>query len=212
MTKAKANAKTAESDEGPRSKRGAILAAAIEYFGETGYEATKWSAVAGRVGIGQTALYHYFESKAHCLLTIMRLELQRSRENFLAATKAETDPEAALRAAVRAAFAVSDHEILQMRILQNNMVLLAGARESEREETERRAARDLVRQIERDWTRLLTQGMSQSVFPVRDAQVLAQALLGLIISVWRWYRPSGVTPLAEVCELIEGCCLRMVGE
>ncbi|EOD64534.1 TetR/AcrR family transcriptional regulator [Amycolatopsis vancoresmycina] len=205
-------AKLVDPDEGPRSKRGAILAAAIEYFGEAGYEATKWSAVAGRVGIGQTALYHYFESKAHCLLTIMRLELQRSRDQFVEATEGETDPVAALRAAVRAAFAVSEAEILQMRILQNNMVLLAGPRASKREETERRAARELVQSIERDWTRLLTQGMSQGAFPVRDAHTLALALLGLIISVWRWYRPTGSTPLGEVQELIEGCCLRMVTE
>lgn len=205
-------ARLVEPDEGPRSKRGAILAAAIEYFGETGYETTKWSAVAKQVGIGQTALYHYFESKAHCLLTIMRLELQRSRDQFVEATRDEKDPVEALRAAVRAAFAVSEHEILQMRILQNNMVLLAGTRASQREETERRAARELVQLVERDWTRLLTQGMSQGVFPVRDAHTLALALLGLIVSVWRWYRPSGTTPLDEVRELIEGCCVRMVTE
>src|SRR3954453_4384811 len=113
-----------EPEAGPRSKRAAILTAAVDCFGETGFEATKWSTVAERVGIGQTALYHYFESKAHCLLTIMRLELQRSRDQFVEATEGKQDPVAALRAAVRAAFAVSEAEILQMRILQNNMVLL----------------------------------------------------------------------------------------
>src|SRR5438270_9115096 len=111
-------ARLTEPDEGPRSKRAAILTAAIEYFGDVGYEATKWSAVADRVGIGQTALYHYFESKAHCLLTIMRLELQRSHEQFVAAVSEVADPVEALRAAVRAAFSVSEPEILQMRILQ----------------------------------------------------------------------------------------------
>src|SRR5207244_9845841 len=70
---------------GRRSKRSAILDTAVARFGETGYEATKWSTVADEVGIGQTALYHYFESKAHCLLTIMRLELARSYQRFLAA-------------------------------------------------------------------------------------------------------------------------------
>ncbi|MEV4318057.1 TetR family transcriptional regulator [Actinocrispum sp. NPDC049592] len=203
-------ARLEEPDEGPRSKRAAILTAAIEYFGEAGYEATKWSAIAGQVGIGQTALYHYFESKAHCLLTIMRLELQRSRARFVEATGQTSDPTEALRAAVRAAFAVSDHEILQMRILQNNISLLAGTRTSKREETERQAARELVQLIERDWVRLLTQGMSRGEFPVRDAHTMALALLGMIVSVWRWYRPTGTTPLAEVSELIEGCCVRMV--
>ena len=205
-------AKLVEPDEGPRSKRGAILAAAIEYFGETGYDATKWSAVAGRVGIGQTALYHYFESKAHCLLTIMRLELQRSHDQFVEATTDETEPVEELRAAVRSAFAVTEQEIRQMRILQANMSLLANPRKSKREETERVAARQLVQMVERDWTSLLMRGMSKGAFPVRDAHTLGLAVLGMIVSVWRWYRPTGAIPLSEISEMIEGCVVRTVAE
>jgi AcrR family transcriptional regulator len=199
-----------EPEAGPRSKRAAILVAAVDCFGETGFEATKWSTVAERVGIGQTALYHYFESKTHCLLTIMRLELQRSHDEFTEATADVADPVEALRAAVRAAYDVSDHEVLQMRILQNHMDLLSGSRKSKREEAERVAARQLVQLVERDWTNLLVKGMSQGAFPLRDAQLLGASVLGLIVSVWRWYRPSGPTPLSEVSELIEGACVRMV--
>jgi AcrR family transcriptional regulator len=199
-----------EPEAGPRSKRAAILAAAVDCFGEAGYEATKWSTVAERVGIGQTALYHYFESKTHCLLTIMRLELQRSHDLFVEATKDAEDPVEALRAAVRAAYDVSPHEVLQMRILQSHMDLLSGVRRSKREEAERVAARQLVQVVERDWTNLLVKGMSQGTFPLRDAQLLGASVLGLIVSVWRWYRPSGPTPLSEISELIEGACVRMV--
>ncbi|MEW2626141.1 TetR/AcrR family transcriptional regulator [Streptomyces sp. NPDC048106] len=199
-----------EPEAGPRSKRAAILAAAVDCFGEAGFEATKWSTVAERVGIGQTALYHYFESKTHCLLTIMRLELQRSHDRFVEATEGTDDPVEALRAAVRAAYEVSGHEVLQMRILQNHMDLLSGARKSKREEAERVAARQLVQVVERDWTNLLVKGMSQGAFPLRDAQLLGASALGLIVSVWRWYRPSGPTPLSEVSDLIEGACVRMI--
>ncbi|MFD6170941.1 TetR/AcrR family transcriptional regulator [Streptomyces coeruleorubidus] len=202
--------KIVEPEAGPRSKRAAILAAAVDHFGEAGFEATKWSTVAERVGIGQTALYHYFESKTHCLLTIMRLELQRSHDKFTEATADVTEPVEALRAAVRAAYDVSDQEVLQMRILQNHMDLLSGPRKSKREEAERVAARQLVQLVERDWTNLLVKGMSQGAFPLRDAQLLGASVLGLIVSVWRWYRPSGPTPLSEVSELIEGACVRMV--
>ncbi|MFE6157314.1 TetR family transcriptional regulator [Streptomyces sp. NPDC056486] len=200
----------AEPEAGPRSKRAAILTAAVDCFGEVGFEATKWSTVAERVGIGQTALYHYFESKAHCLLTIMRLELERSHDRFAEATKDVEEPVDALRAAVRAAYEVSEHEVLQMRILQNHMDLLSGSRRSKREEAERVAARQLVQVVERDWTNLLVKGMSQGAFPLRDAQLLGAGVLGLIVSVWRWYRPSGPTPLPEISELIEGACVRMV--
>lgn len=147
--------------------------AAVERFGEDGYESTKWSEVADRVGIGQTALYHYFESKAHCLLTIMRLELQRSHDMFTEATADAGDPVEELRAAVRSAFAVSEQEIRQMRILQANMSLLANPRKSKREETERVAARQLVQMVERDWTNLLMRGMAKGAFPVRDAHTSA---------------------------------------
>ncbi|MEV6700902.1 TetR/AcrR family transcriptional regulator [Streptomyces sp. NPDC051453] len=199
-----------EPEAGPRSKRAAILTAAVDCFGEAGFEATKWSTVAERVGIGQTALYHYFESKTHCLLTIMRLELERSHDRFVAATTDTEDPVEALRLAVRAAYDVSPHEVLQMRILQNHMDLLSGSRRSKREEAERVAARQLVQVVERDWTNLLVKGMSQGAFPLRDAQLLGAGVLGLIVSVWRWYRPSGATPLSEISELIEGACVRMV--
>ncbi|MFI7702095.1 TetR/AcrR family transcriptional regulator [Nonomuraea sp. NPDC049480] len=211
MTAAKATAvKVEEPDEGPRSKRAAILAAAIGKFGKDGYDATKWSTVADQVGIGQTALYHYFESKAHCLLTIMRLELQRSHEMFVKATADQSNAMDALRAAVRGAYAVSEKDVLQMRILQNNLALLAVPRNSKREETERLAARELVHRIESAWTDLLERGMSEGVFERRDAHTLALNMLGMIVSVWRWYRPRGPVTLSSVSELTEDCCVRMV--
>ena len=46
-----------------RSKRAAILEVATDQFGREGYEHSKWADVAAAVGIGSTALYHYFESK-----------------------------------------------------------------------------------------------------------------------------------------------------
>ncbi|MBI0380376.1 TetR/AcrR family transcriptional regulator, partial [Streptomyces albiflaviniger] len=100
--------------------------------------------------------------------------------------------------------------VLQMRILHNHMDLLSGTRKSKREEAERVEARKLVQLVERNWTNLLVKGMSMGAFPLRDAQLLGSGVLGLIVSVWRWYRPSGPTPLSEVSELIEGACVRMV--
>ena len=93
--------------EGPRSKRALILTAAIEKFGKDGYEHTKWATIADQVGIGQTALYHYFESKAHCLLTIMSLELRRSLEAVREVTADVDRADKALEAAIAAPSALS---------------------------------------------------------------------------------------------------------
>ena len=64
---------TLPETEGPRSKRAAILSAAVESSARSATN-TPSGRCRRRVGIGQTALYHYFESKAHCLLTIMHLD------------------------------------------------------------------------------------------------------------------------------------------
>jgi AcrR family transcriptional regulator len=197
--------------EGPRSKRALILTAAIDNFGRDGYEHTKWAKVADQVGIGQTALYHYFESKAHCLLTIMSLELIRSLEKFREATEAAPGPREALEAAIAAAYDVSPREALSMRILQNHMDLLATPRPTEKEEVERQRARELVRAIESEWTALLERGMRSKVFPKRDPRAIASVVLAMIVSVWRWYRPGGPMTLDDVRELISGACLRVVG-
>jgi len=197
--------------EGPRNKRGVILAAAIDSFGQDGYEHTRWAKIAGEVGIGQTALYHYFESKAHCLLTIMSLELGRSLQRFREVTADAPDVDGALDAAIASAYDVSPREVLQMRILQSHMDLLATPRPSEKEEAERQAARRLVRDIEQEWTALLRRGMAEGAFPERDPHALTTVVLAMVVSVWRWYRPGGPMTLDEVRALVSGACLRVVG-
>lgn len=204
---------TAESQtrpEGPRSKRRLILSAAIDNFGEVGFEHTKWATIADQVGIGQTALYHYFESKTHCLLTIMSDELLRAQERSRKATAGIEDPDAALRAAVASAFDVTPREGLQARILLSHQDLLVSPRSSEREEAERVRARELVREIEQEWAELLRRGMDAGVFPDRDEKVLVRLLLGLLNSVWRWYRPKGPRSLEEVSGLVVEASIRIV--
>ncbi|MFL6024815.1 MAG: TetR/AcrR family transcriptional regulator [Marmoricola sp.] len=200
-----------QETEGPRSKRALILTAAIESFGKDGYEHTKWATIADEVGIGQTALYHYFESKAHCLLTIMSLELSRSLERFRDVTTGVEPADTALRAAIEAAYDVKPREVLQMRILQNHIDLLATPRPTEKEEVERQRARTLVRDIEQEWTALIERGMKSKDFPKRDPHAMATIVLGMIVNVWRWYRPGGPMTLEQVRELITAAVLRVVG-
>ncbi|MBY6412185.1 TetR family transcriptional regulator [Rhodococcus sp. BP-252] len=196
--------------ESPRSKRTRILSAAIDHFGKVGYEHTKWASIADEVGIGQTALYHYFESKGHCLLTIMRLELADSVERFSSATEDVSDPEEALRAAVTASLAATPTDALQRRILQSHMDLLATERQSAKEEAERLQCRDLVHQIEINWTSLIARGIESREFTKSDPTMQARLVLALIISVWRWYRPDGKLSIDEIAEFVTDAVMRVV--
>ena len=203
-------AQTEIRTEGPRSKRGVILDAAIDYFGEVGFEHTKWATIADQVGIGQTALYHYFESKVHCLLTIMTVELARSVERFETATAESGSSPEALKAAVDAAFDVTPREVLQMRILQNHMDLLSTKRPSDKEEVERLKARALVKQIENNWISLVERGVADGDFAKRDSRQSGLAMLALLVSVWRWYRSDGELALDDVRDFTRDTCLRIV--
>jgi AcrR family transcriptional regulator len=196
--------------EGPRSKRRRILEVAIDHFGESGFEHTKWGTVAKDVGIGQTALYHYFESKTHCLLTIMTSELLQAQARSRAAIEGLADPEEVLRAAVASAFQVSQREALQARILLSHQDLLVAPRPSEREEAERVRARELVREIETEWAAMLRSGMDSGAFTDRDEKILTRLVLGLVNSVWRWYRPGGAQSLQQVSDAVVDSCVRLV--
>ena len=98
-------------DEGVR--RAEILDAAIDRFGRDGYENTKWADVADDVGIGPTALYHYFDSKQHCLYVILEEALGELHERFDAITAEHDDPRDALRALSADCFELSERVVLR---------------------------------------------------------------------------------------------------
>ena len=196
--------------EGPRSKRQMILDAATQEFGGVGFENTKWATVADQVGIGQTALYHYFESKAHCLLTIMTIQLTEAQQRSQKSIDGIDDPLEALKAAVGSAYRVTPTEALQARILLNHMDILLSPRSSEREEAERVRARELVHEIEQEWSDMLRWGMDVGAWPHRDERVLMRLVLGSVNSVWRWYRPNGTRSLEDISDLVVDACVRLV--
>src|SRR5205085_7377809 len=92
-----------------RSKRADILRVATELFGRDGYEHSKWADVAKEVGIGSTALYHYFESKLHCLYEIMAEALQDELEKFERMTKEHDDFTDGFVAVLDAIFDLTEH-------------------------------------------------------------------------------------------------------
>jgi AcrR family transcriptional regulator len=198
------------SGPGPRSsrsKREAILATATEYFGRHGYEHSKWADVAQAVGIGSTALYHYFESKLHCLYEIQAQAVQADREKFDRITAEHDDFADALKAVLDAAFDLTELEVLRNRVLVAEQALVGLHRTSAREEEARQLARAHMRDLEFAWATFLTRGMEQGAIPQADPRLLARAILGLYNSVWHWHRPRGNLSLEEVGEFFVGRCL-----
>jgi TetR/AcrR family transcriptional regulator, cholesterol catabolism regulator len=183
-----------------RSKREEILRTATAYFGENGYEATKLADVAAAVGIGSTALYHYFESKLHCLYVIMADALEFFRSEFDRETSAHEDYLDALLAVLANSYELSDQDVLRNRVLVAEQGVVGVPRTSPREEEARALARARIRDVEFAWATFLVRGMEQGIVPEADPRLLTRALLGLYNSIWHWYRPRGSISLDEVKE------------
>jgi AcrR family transcriptional regulator len=183
-----------------RSKREEILRTATAYFGENGYEATKLADVAAAVGIGSTALYHYFESKLHCLYVIMADALEFFRSEFERETSAHDDYLDALLGVLRGSYDLSEQDVLRNRVLVAEQGLVGVPRTSPREEEARSLARARIRDVEFAWATFLVRGMEQGIVPEADPRLLTRALLGLYNSIWHWYRPRGSISLDEVRE------------
>jgi TetR/AcrR family transcriptional regulator, cholesterol catabolism regulator len=196
-------------DDGVR--RAEILDAAIDRFGRNGYENTKWADIADDIGIGPTALYHYFDSKQHCLYVILDEALGELHERFDTITAGHTDPRDALRAVCADCFELSEREVLRNRVLVAEQSLLGGTSSSQREEQARVAGRDKTRGLEIAWARFLAEAMRQGAIPERDPRMLARAILGLYNSIWHWYRPDQTLLLPVLAKFFTARMLAVAG-
>lgn len=204
-------ASTVNGRDSDRSKRQAILTSATLHFAEYGYDDTMWADVAADVGIGQTALYHYYVSKSHCLFMLMSQQLELSYREAEEVASATPRPGMALRDAVANSFNISENEALLNRIIVNEEGRLSVRRKNDQEEEARRSARDWVREIEVLWATMVARGIDEGVYPAQDPRLSSRAILGLCNSVWRWYRPGGRHTLAEIAEHYTRLCVRMLG-
>ena len=193
------------------AKRDEILATATERFGRDGYEDTRWADIAADVGVGPTALYHYFESKQHCLYVIMDMTIEGFRARFEELTAAHPEPLEALMAVMRDTFDVAEHDVQRNRVLVAEQGLLAGRSSSPREEEARQAARARTRDLEFAWATFLDRAMQRGAIPENDPRLMTRAILGLYNSIWHWYRPNGLVALDRVAEFFTERSLALLG-
>jgi AcrR family transcriptional regulator len=192
------------------TKRDEILAAATERFGRDGYEDTKWADIAADVGVGPTALYHYFESKQHCLYVIMDEAIEDFRARFAQLTAEHSHPLERLEAIIFDCFELSERDIQRNRVLVAEQGLLSAPSGSPREEQARQDARARTRDLEFAWASFLAHAMQQGAIPKNDPRLLTRAILGLYNSIWQWYRPNGIVALTRIAEFFSDRTMALI--
>ncbi len=202
MNKPNAGARAGARRRAPRLKPGVkkeqIVEVAVDYFGRYGYEETKWADIAAAVDIGSTALYHYFESKQHCLFEIMAKTVGDYRLRFDGIVAEHDNWSDALVTLLVDSFDLTEQQVLSQRLMVAEFGRIGVQRSLPREEAARASARAQTRDLEFAWGTFLARGMQQGLIPESDPRLLTRAILGLYNSVWHWYRPGGTLTLAEV--------------
>lgn len=170
-------------------RREEILHAALQAFRENGYHTTTLEDIAERLGIGKTALYHYFPDKESILYECHReslAEIERMVEEALACCD---------RASERLAYLIREHVRIMTETLEASPLAFEVPALSAERRAEVIAARDHYEKVLRD---LIVQGVKDGEFREVDPKIAVFAILGAINWIARWYRPEGAVHAPEL--------------
>jgi len=178
----------------PGYDRAQILEVAVQVFIEQGYDATSVAALAERLGLSKSAMYHHFASKEE-LLGVALGEALDGLEGVLAAARRESAGagvarqrlEQVLRGAVIVLVDKLPYVTLLLRVRGNSDV--------------ERAALERRRRFDRDVATLLREAQDEgTVRADLDPAVATRLLFGMVNSIVEWYRPTGDEGAAELAD------------
>ena len=172
----------------PGYDREQLLQVCVEVFNENGYDATSMGALADRLGVTKSAIYHHVSSKEELLeLALERAlgALEAEFERVQATDRPAVEQiEAVLRGSVRVLVEQMPYVTLLLRLRGNSEVEL----------TAMRRRRDFTRQL----GALIARAQEDGDIRTDISGVSAPRLvLGMLNSVVDWYSPDGIgTPEA----------------
>ena len=174
------------------STQKAIRDAAISMFSEYGYHAVTLRKLADRIGIQAGSLYNHIENKQELLFEILyeiMSDLVKSYESKVAPVKGA---EARLDAFIRNH--VEFHTARKEEVFIGNMEL----RNLSAENRERMV--ELRDRYQNYLIEILREGQASGIFHVRDARMLAFAILGMLNAVANWFNPAGRRSADDIAE------------
>ena len=174
------------------STQKAIRDNAISMFSEFGYHAVTLRKLADRIGIQAGSLYNHIENKQELLFEILyeiMSDLVKSYDEVVAPVNG---PRPRLDAFIRNHIAF--HTARKEEVFIGNMEL----RNLSPENRDRMV---VLRDTYQNYLiEILKEGQSAGVFDVRDARMLAFAILGMLNSVANWFNPAGRSSADDIAD------------
>ena len=165
-----------------------LLELAEELFAERGYAGASMEELAGRAGVTKPVVYELFGSKEGLFGACVDRSIARLADEIAAAVRAETDPEARLRAG----------GLAFIRFAAGNQVawdlMSMGGRFAEQARSVRSSQAELIRE-------LMAEMASEDADP-RELEVAAHAINAAYEGVahWMWAHPD--VPIEQVADWI----------
>jgi AcrR family transcriptional regulator len=185
------------------SRRGAILAAALELFAVRGYRATSMADIGARVGIRGPSIYKHFASKQEILAEITFSTMDRLIANYSSVVSSTS------QVAEQLQWAVESHVRYHAR---HRFEAFVGTREIYSMEEPGRskllARRDVY---ELGFRELIERGQLEGRFQVLSSRLASYAILDMGMGVAVWYRDDGPMSEDEVVRHYGSIALRIVG-
>lgn len=176
----------------PGYAREDVIRIAVEEFNARGYEATSMGALAERLGLSKSAIYHHIASKEEILVEATGKALEELKAVVDGALEASDDPVEQLRLLIAGTTRVLCEYPAYVRLL----LRLRGNTDVELAIMERR--RGITRALVDVVERAQAEGSLRTDL---EAGVVARLIFGMINSIVEWYKPEGQYAPADLAAI-----------
>jgi len=177
--------------QNPKDRRGQILETAARLICEKGYEGTSIQDIAEACGLTKAGLYHHIRSKEHLLVEIMNYGMDVFEEQVLFQVLPIADPVERLKACMEKNILLVTHGwSKEVTIILHEHATLTGEARAQINARKKR----YVRFLETSFSEAIRDGRIRRVHP----KVAAFAFLGMVLWIYKWFRPDGAMPRDEL--------------
>lgn len=178
-----------------------LIDIAAQLFDRKGYTQTSINDIARALGLGRSAVYHYFRNKEEILAALVEAEaLTPSHQLRELMEEPGLTPTERLRRAVV--------EGITRRLSSGSRFILLARLEAQIPEELGPLYNKGRRDIYDFYVRCITDGMASGEFRRTDPKIAAFAVIGMANWTSRWYSPAGARTPLEIGEIIADMALQ----
>lgn len=177
-----------------------LIDIAAELFDRKGYVQTSINDIARTIGLGRSAVYHYFRNKEEILAALVESEaLAPSHQLQDLIDTPDLTPTERLRKAIV--------DGTSRRLSEGSRFILLARLEAQIPDELGPIYNKGRRDIYNFYVRCITEGIATREFRAVDPKIAAFAVIGMANWTSRWYSPSGARSPQEIAEIIADMAL-----